>query len=444
MMASNASGSFAPERPFRLAGPVRAGLLVSLVFTLTLFGWAGFAPVTGGVAASGIVSTEGSRRTIQHLEGGLVQAILVEEGQRVNAGDTLVQLAGTDTRARHLILLERERQLSASRMRLERELAGAADWDLAEMLSQNRPDDDAWARELTSQLDIFEQRRSLQQNREAALDQRIQRLNAEIDGLRNQIAFQDDRLGMLEEEIDTTADLFERGLVPRPRLLALRRSASAIEEERAGNVAAIARSERLISETESERLALGAENREFVAAELARVRTQLVETRERLVASRDALERTVIRAPVGGHVIELRSVTIGGVIRPGEPLLELVPTNEDPIIVARVAPIHIDAVSEGDDVVVRLPGLPRASNVRLEGVIERVSADVIIPEGASEAFYEVRVRVARREFEEKMGDASKLRPGTPAEILIVNNRRTVLAYLIEPLSNSFRRAFREE
>ena len=428
----------------RVSGPLKAGAVISLVFLATIFGWAAFAPISGGVSAAGIVSPEGSRRIVQHLEGGIVSAILVEEGEVVREGEVLLQLAGTQARARHLILLDRERQIRATLMRLEHEMAGRSEWDPVATLDANTEDRDAWLGNLNGQISIFQQRLAMHQNRDAALDQRIERLNAEIDGLQAQIDLQDEHIAMLGEEIETTRSLYERGLVPRPRLVALRRDENRLEEARAANRAEIARAERLISETRTERLALRAERQESIAAEQARLRSELSEIRERLVASRDALDRSTLRAPIAGTVFNLRSVTPGGVIQAGEAVLDIVPMNEDLVVIARVPPIQVDSVTEGQDVIVRFPGLPRASAVRLTGRVVSISADAVSDDQTAEPYFEVRVRVPGDDLEAAFETASALRPGIPAEVLITTRERSVLAYLLEPFNQTLERALREE
>jgi len=416
------------------------------LFLAVFVGWGATAPISGGSIAPGRISPEGSRRTVQHLEGGIIESFEVSDGDSVEAGDTLLVLRETQARASFQVLLNQQRLFQAQRARLRSEQAGDDSVDFPEPLLRAAGEDREIADVLETQRELFTRRTELHANRQRVFRQRIAQLDAEIAGLREQITSQNERLRLIEEEIEDTRTLFERGLAPRPRLLALQREEASIKEQRAANRAAIARAEQSIGEAEVSLLAADAQRLDEVSTELNQVQAQLAEVNERLLASRDVLDRTVIRAPIGGTVVNLRMKTEGGVIRPGDPILDIVPEDEALIITARLSPVDVDLVTVGQKAAVHLSALPQQSLPRIEGEVIGLSADTLTDEQSGESYFNVRVRVDIAELDRlsaQLGQELALTPGMPAEVLIVTGERTLLAYLLEPLQNSMRNALRE-
>ncbi|MEQ8964300.1 MAG: HlyD family type I secretion periplasmic adaptor subunit [Azospirillaceae bacterium] len=425
-----------------LRGSVVFGLAIILVFFVGLGGWAALAPLASAAIAQGTVGPDGSRRTVQHLEGGIIRAILVRDGSRVAEGDPLVVLADVAARATY----EQERtqydMLAAMQARLIAEQRGAETLDFPDRLVEAAEAEPEVAALLEAQRDLFETRLEAHRGRKAILGQRIAQLREEITGLQAQIASQTRQLELIADEVVGVEQLLAQGLERRPRLLSLQRNQAEIEGALAQNRAAIARARQSIGETELQIVNQDAERLDQVAEQLSQVRTRLLALEDQLRQSEDVLDRTVVTAPVAGTVVELRYRTTGGVVSPGDPILDIVPEDEDLIIDARVSPTDIDAVDPGLTAEIRLLAYAQRNLPRFEGRVETVSADALVDENTGESYYSVRVEVPRETLE-KMPEGVTLSPGMPAQVLIMTGERTALEYLVRPFLDSIRLAFRE-
>ena len=230
--------------------------------------------------------------------------------------------------------------------------------------------------------------------------------------------------------------------MPRPEVLRLQRAQAEIQGRWGEHTGMIARTRQLIGETEMQILAADAERADKIAEQLDKVRVELASVTERLQASRDVLARTAINAPVSGKVVDMRFKTVEGVIRGGEPILDIVPDEEMLLIDARVLPSDIDVVHAGLAAEVRLTAYSSRGLPRITGVVRTVSADRLVDQTGSQPYYLARVEVAREGLA-KLGSAVELKPGMPAEVLIIRKERTMVDYLFEPLREAFRRSFRE-
>ncbi len=427
------------RRP-RIALPVVAALVVIALFFGALGTWAVFAPLESAAIAPGVLSVETNRKTIQHLEGGIVEKILVSEGERVTAGQELLRLDGTQALATLDLLKGRYRALSALEARLVAERNGSEavafpDWLLKE-------EADPKVQEIIKgQVGIFEARRDILSSQAAILKQRILQFGEEITGLRDEIASNNRQLTLIAEEIVDVEKLLEGGLARRPRLLALQRQAASIEGNRSRNQAAIARAKQQIGETELQISELRTNLHNEIVHEQREVQTELFALAERLLAAEDVLRRTTIRARQDGTIVELRVHTTEGVIGPGEPLMDIVPSGESLLVEARVDPADIDVVHPGLSAKVRLTAFSQRDMHPLDGKVLSVSADRLTEDRTGEAYYLARI-VLNEEAGEQLGDG-ELYPGMQAEVMIVTGSRTALEYLLRPLAASFRRAFKE-
>lgn len=434
----------APEQGLKAAlrGPVLFGIAVVLVFFAGLGGWAAIAPLASAAIAPGVVSPDGSRRTVQHLEGGIIREILVEDGSRVEVGDPLLVLADVAARASFEQLQTQVDALAALQARLIAEQQGRDAVAFPDRLLDAAAASEEVADILAAQSDLFETRRTAIEGRKNILRQRIAQLSEEITGLEAQIVSQERQLALIEEEIEGVAQLVDQGLERRPRLLALQRQEAEIEGAIAENRAAIARANQAIGEAELQILGLETDRLDEIATELTRVRTELLSLEERLMSSEDVLTRTVIAAPVSGTVVQLRYRTTGGVIGPGDAILDIVPLDEDLVIDARVSPVDIDAVAQGQDAQIHLLAYAQRNLPRIEGTVTTVSADALTDEQSGERYFRVKVEVDRDRLEALPADVT-LAPGMPAEVLIMTGERTALQYILQPFLDSIRRSFRE-
>jgi HlyD family type I secretion membrane fusion protein len=274
------------------------------------------------------------------------------------------------------------------------------------------------------------------------LNQRIRQLQEENAGLREAIAGQNEQLALIGQEISNVQTLLDQGLARMPRLLELKRARAQVRIDRAQNRAKIARNEQKIGETEIETAKLSEEWRERAATELSEVRSELAEVESRLPKTEDALRRTTVTAPLAGVVVELVFTTVGGVVKPGERILDVVPQNSDLLIDARLKPQDIDDVRPGLAARVMLSAYSQRNMPEIEGQVRTVSADRIVDERTGEAYYLARVEVPPHELNRLNADI-KLIPGMPADVMIATGERTFFDYLVSPIIESFDRSFRE-
>ncbi|MGH6905490.1 MAG: HlyD family type I secretion periplasmic adaptor subunit [Geminicoccaceae bacterium] len=425
-----------------LRGPIRAGVLVVGLFFGGLGWWAATAPLAGAAIAPGVVSPDGSRRTVQHLEGGIIREILVDDGSVVRPDDPLIVLEDVQARAGFDVLQTRFHTLAATQARLLAEQAGSGSVRFPDWLVRAATDDATALEAMVAQRALFATRAKALADRKGILGSRIEQLREEIAGLEAQIRADGRQIELIDEEIAGVEQLYRKGLERKSRLLALKRARADIEGNRAERRARIARSEQAIGEAELQVIAQDTAMLETINEEASQVHAELAEVEQRLAASQDVLKRTLITAPTGGTVVELRFRTAGGVIRPGEPILEIVPRDEELLVDARLAPIDIDVVRAGLPARVVLTAFQQRHMPRIEGTVRRVSADALTDPQSGQRFFEVQVEVDPAQLA-ALAPEIKLAPGMPAEVYIATGERTVLDYLLGPLYESLRRAFRE-
>ena len=422
-----------------LRPPLLAGTAVALAFFAGFGGWAATAPLAGAAVAPALVAPEGSRKTVQHLEGGIVRRILVHDGSLVAAGQPLVELDDTRARAEHAALLAEWRAATASEARLLAEQADRTEPAFpAELLDAAR-EDPALARMLAGEVDRLSTRRASLRDQQAILADRVAQAEAEIVGLEAEIASAHTQLGLIGEEIEIVERLLAKGLERKPRLLALLRSKTQIEGAIAADRAAIARAGQVIAEARQHSLSLESSQADDIAAELAATRKGLAGLAERIRATADQLARIVVTAPVEGTVVNVRIKTIGGVIEPGAPLLDLVPAGGELLLEARVAPVDIDEVHPGLRAQVHLLAYNSRSLRRIEGEVRGVSADRLEDPATRQPYYLAKVAVDRA----ALPAGITMTAGMPADVMIVTGERTLLQYLLRPLTDTLRRGLRE-
>ena len=427
-----------------LARAVRAPTVVGYAALLVFFGgfgtWAALSPLASAAVSPGVVSPDGSRKTIAHLEGGIVRQIGVREGDVVSRGQLLVLLEDVQARAEFEALRERFLHLTTLEARL---LAEVAEQPVLELPAALAGYPEAVVRPaMLAQERLLQSRRATLAGREQVLGQRVLQLEAEITGLHQVIEAQDEQIALITEEVETVAGLLEKGLGNKPRLLALQRQRADIRAEQAASRARIARHEQEIGESRLQLLTLHEELRERVAEELSRVRTELAGVQSILPSREDVLSRTVVAAPLDGTVVNLRVTTESGVVRAGEPLLDLVPIGADLIIDARVKPTDIDTVRAGQEARVVFSAYGQRNMPQITGTLRSISADRLTDERTGEPYFLAKVAVDPGELE-RIAPEIELTPGMPAEVMILTGERTLLDYLVRPFIQSVTRSFRE-
>jgi len=289
---------------------------------------------------------------------------------------------------------------------------------------------------------IFDARTESDAAERNILNKRIDQLGEEINGLKAQNRSYDQQLALIEDEIGMMNDLLDKGLARKPRLLELRRNKAEIAGRLASSRAAIARARQSIGETELQIFGLSTKRRDEAETQLGEVRSQIADLEQRMTSSRDVLARTVITAPNDGTIIDLRLTTRGAVVRPGEPILDIVPETDRLLVDARVSPTDIDAIKEGFEAHVTLSAFPQRNLPRLKGIVEHLSADKLQDPGSGEDYYLARIEIDREQLA-TLDIADDLVPGMPADTMIFTGTRTFFSYLIDPLIESIDRSFRE-
>lgn len=434
-----------PMRAVTLRAATRRQRLVGWLSVLLFFGgggsWAGLAPLASAALAPGVISPEGKRKTVQHLEGGIIHAIHVREGSMVRAGDPLLTLEDVHTRSQHDVLRGQYLALSATLARLEAEQKNAVSLVFPKEIAASSGDAGI-QRVLATQRELFESHRAVRESRRQITRQRIAQLEVENRSLTRQIAAQATQLQLLETEIRNVKFLVDRELERLPRLLGLQRTKADIEGQLAALRGQIASNNERVGQAKLEDLTSEQQDKARINAELEETRRQLDEIRSRLPSSEDALARMVVRAPVDGEVINLKATTVGGVVRPGEPILDLMPSQTELVIEARLQPSDIKDVHRGLPVRVVLTAYPQRNLPTIHGVVREVSADRLIDERTGEPYFKVEVAVSNAEIAALDGEAS-LMSGMPAEVMIITGESTFLDHLLRPLYEAIRKAFRQ-
>lgn len=431
----------APALRRSLLAPVIGGAAVCLAFFGGLTAWSVLVPLASAAIGHGVVSPDGSRRTVQHLEGGIVERLLVRDGSRVAAGEPLVVLADKAARATYDLALTQHRQHLAIQARLIAERDGREELTLPPELAEHAADSEV-VMLMAAQRTLMADRRASLAGRKDLLRKRIAEIEEEIEGLHAQIASRDRQLVILKEEISTATYLTDKKLTPRPRLLQLQREQAEMEGQQATTRSAIARSYQSIGESAQRIAQLDVEWQEDVGNRLTEVAGKLTETKERLLAAGDVLRRLVVTAPVAGVVVQMRLHTVGGVIGRGDPILDIVPRDDDLVIDARISPNDIDVVRKGQAVQIVLSAYNQRTLPRLEGQVRDVSADRLVDPQTQATYYKVRVEVDRNALA-AIGSGIELSPGMPAEVMVMTGQRTAFDYLTRPFLDSLRRGLTE-
>jgi HlyD family secretion protein len=425
----------------RLRGVTLAGNLLILCFVLGLGTWSGFAPLESAAVASGVVESETSRKTIQHLEGGIIRKILVADGDAVRAGQTLISLEDTKARAEVQSLQGQLWDATAREARLQAEQHGQERVSFPAKLVTMQNESPPVAAVLAAQQGIFETRRQVFQSQAVVNREKRSQVEKEIEGLRAQESAASRRVEIVREEAATVAMLVDKGLERRPRLLNLQREMADIEGRRGEIVAQISRAGQVINESEATLLKLESDRQNEIAQSLREAQNQIFQIRERLQAADDQLLRTAVKAPEDGVVTELRIHTLGGVIGAGAPLMDLVPSQDRLIVTARVRPEDIDVVHPGLSADVNLLPYNQRRVPRIQGTVTHVSADRLVDKRTDQPYYAAKIRVHQR----IAGiDGVQIIPGMPAQVFIKTGRGTVAFYALRPLLDSFNNAFHED
>lgn len=431
----------APSLPLKTNDlPIRRLGYAALFVTFGLFGsWAAFAPLNSAALATGVVTVKSYRKTVQHLEGGIVKAIYVRDGDQVKAGDTLLELDGTQTLAE----LEMVRSQLIASVALGARLVAERDELKAVNFKQDAHSSDPRVIEAQlNEMQVFQARRSANlgeigvlQKRAVQLDEQIRGINAVIAGKQKESAFYDEEVG------DLTA-LLKEGFVDKQRLREQQRNSVRLQSEIAELRSSIAGARLQIGETELQMVQL---NKKFIAdvvTQQSEVQTKIFDLSERAAAITEQVARLRVQAPEAGMVMGMQVHTVGGVIAPGTPLLDLVPATEDLVVETQISPMDIDRIAIGKLADIRFSAFNSATTPVIEGRVSKISADRLVNEQTGVPYYLGRVELTEKG--RKLLGSLVLVPGMPAEVLINTGERTLLNYLVQPATNAFARSLIEE
>ncbi|MEO1745000.1 MAG: HlyD family type I secretion periplasmic adaptor subunit, partial [Pseudomonadota bacterium] len=431
----------AKTRSFSASPYITAGY-VTLFLAFGVFGtWASTAPLASGVIASGAVDVQSSSKSIQHLEGGIISRIAVEEGDIVDVGDVLVELNRTQAQTNFAVLRQKEITLRAAEARLSAENTRQERY--VAPFNQTERDNQLIKLAVEVQGTIFNDRRATLEGQIAILNTRIEQFQEGISGLEEQLEAQSEQLASLDAEVTRLEAGLQSGSVPRNVVAEKQRERSNARGARGATKAEIARLKQQISENRLQVVQLRQEYAERAGNELRDIRNELAEVQERINVARDMLQRTTLIAPVRGVVQDIQFNTQGGVVRAAEQIMRVVPLDEDLIINARVDPIDIDNVTSGMTAEVRFPAFTSRNTPAMFGTVNRVSQDVIESSSANEKpYYLAQIEVNEGVIPEELRD--RLVPGMPAEVIVATGDRTLVQYLVKPLTDAFYRSLREE
>lgn len=431
------------ETPFtRLRGIAVTGNLLLCGFVLGLGTWSTFAPLESAAIASGTVEAESSRKTIQHLEGGIIREILVRDGDVVHAGQTVIRLDDTKARAELQSLRGQFWDAQAREARLLAEQFELDQISFPDELETAKKEYPSIAVILAGQQNIFETRRQVVKSQIAVIREKMSQVEKEIMGLRAQEIAAARRAEIGREEIATVTFLISKGLERRPRLLNLEREIAEVDGRRAETAAQISRAKQVISESQATLLKLESDRQNEIAQLLRETQNQLFQLRERMQAVSDQVSRTEVKAPEDGVVTDLRIHTLDGVVAAGAPLMDLVPRQDRLIVTARVRPEDIDVVHTGLSANVHLLPYNQRRVPLLKGVVTHVSADRLLDKRTDQPYYTAKIHVRDQRIDAL--DGVKIIPGMPTQVFISTGRSTVALYALRPLLDSFNNAFRED
>jgi HlyD family secretion protein len=403
-------------------------------------GWAATMTFSGAVIAVGSLVVESNVKKVQHPSGGIVDQLFVREGDRVQAGDLLLHLDETMTRASLVIITDNLDEQTARKARLEAERDDAPQVDFSAFT--NRKDERKIARLLAGEQKLFEFRRQTATGQKAQLKERVLQSREEIEGLKSQAESKAREIGFIQAELKGVTELWAKNLIPITRLMSLQRDAARLEGERGALLAAMAQTKGKISETELQILLIDQQMKSEVARDLGEVRAKSTELEERKVAAEDQLRHVDIRAPQDGIIHQLAVHTVGGVIAQGEPIMLIVPVADFLRVEARISPNEIDQVQPGTRATLRFTSFNQRTTPQIDGEVTRISADTAQDTKTGQPYYTIRIAFTVADVK-RLGEV-KLVPGMPVEAFIQTHERTVLSYLVKPMEDQLTRAFREK
>jgi HlyD family secretion protein len=438
--AEEAAGPDDPRREIRL------GTTIAFGFFVILLGWAAFAPLDAAVSAQGVIAVSGNRQSVQHRDGGVVTAIHVREGQKVPAGAVLIEMAAPDLRASERALTSDYLTLLAQRARLMAERTGQRMQAPVEFAGLSGEDRVLATQAMALQAAQMQARVGSISAQESVLGQRSAQLGEQKSGYAAQRSALQEQQRLIQQEIEGLRELEAKGFASKNRLRALERAYADLKGREAAMAAEMARAGEGMGETRMQAVTLRSEKLEQIATELRDTQSRLSEVLPKLVSTREQLRRAQVRAPASGQVVGLTVFTVGGVVAPGQTLMEIVPDNRNLVIQAQVSPADADDVYPGQKAQIRFLSVHDRTLPLLSGKVRTISADSFTDEKTGQSYFRTEVEVPQSELDQVRDAVGRgsVRPGLPVDVVLNVRSRTALQYLLEPLTRNFWRALREQ
>ncbi|SDI32866.1 HlyD family secretion protein [Bradyrhizobium sp. Rc2d] len=417
------------------------GLGIVLVLVVGFGGWASTVLISGALIAPGQIVVESNVKKVQHPTGGVVGEVRARDGDVVKAGDIVVRLDDTVTKANLAIVTKNLDAAQARAARLQAEQRGVDKIEFPQSLIERADDPDVRVL-LSAETKLFDVRVNGRTGQKAQLRERITQLNEEIAGLSAQEKAKDQEIALVQNELTGVRELYDKRLVQISRLTQLERDSARLNGERAQYIASRAQAKGKITETELQIIQIDKDVVSEVSKDLRETNDKIGELIERKVAAEDQLRRVDIRAPQDGMVLQSTVHTVGGVVTAGDALMLIVPQADDLQVEAKVNPVDIDKLQIGQKTLLRLSAFNQRTTPELNGVVSRVSPDVTTDQRTGQSYYTIRVSMPAEEVA-RLGDV-KMIPGMPVEAFVQTGDRTMLSYLMKPLHDQLMRAFREK
>ncbi|MBR1179838.1 HlyD family type I secretion periplasmic adaptor subunit [Bradyrhizobium sp. KB893862 SZCCT0404] len=418
-----------------------AGWAIVAVFFGGIGAWALTAPLNGAVVANAVVKVEGNRKSVQHLDGGIVKELRVREGDRVRFGDLLIVLDETQARAEYEVLTQQWVVLRATEVRLLTELDHGSELVMPSDLKA-RSEDPYLKSVWNGQVSQFESRRAALEGQRSVIREKINQLGSQIVGSQAQVKSFTDQINSVHSEAKDIAPLVERGLIARPRILQLERTAYGLEGQIADSNANIAKARQAIAEQEQQVAQLDNDRMTDVTKDLRDTQAKILEVIPKAMNAKAVLGRMEIRAPYSGQVVGLNVFSVGGVIQRGDKILDIVPEQDGLTIEAQVAVEDISDVHPNTRAEVHLTAYKQRIVPIIHGDVIQISADRLVDPKTNNPYYTAFVRIDQDELAAMPN--IKLYPGMPATVMIPTVQRTAFEYLVGPLIMSFNHSFRQK
>jgi HlyD family type I secretion membrane fusion protein len=443
--ASSAGG--AREKPGSPRREIIGGVVVIGAFLLAFVGWGLIAQLDAAVYAPGAVTVFGNRQSVQHRDGGIVANLDVREGDRVQAGQVLLKLFGSDVEAQERATADQVFALEALRARLLAEMDGRGSFappdDFKEL---SGADQQSAANAMQVQQHEFTSRAAALATQKAVLGQRVNQLTDEIVGYREQLTANRRQQTLVQQEIDSLKDLLDRGLVPMTRERSLERDAAQLSGSAGEYSSNIARTEQQIGEArlqivDLERQRIADDSKDYRDTEMG-----LSQAQPKLVALREQIDRLTVRAPAAGRVVGLSIFTVGGVVSGGQKLMDIVPENEPLVIECRVKPDDANDLKIGQPTEIRIPAFRDRRLPLLTGYLSKISADALTDDKTGAPYFKVEVQVPPSQLsiiQQLRGAEAGLRPGLPVEVVVPLRKRSAFDYFVEPIREMLWKSFRQ-